>query len=190
MFGVDKLLVSALNHLLQAEPWARERLRPHAGVQVVIVGGPLQLNLSIDEHGLLVAGEPSGIIPGVTVSLAADTPARLLVDRSSLFSSVKIAGAVDIAESLAFVFRHLRWDAEADLANLVGDVPARRLALLAGRLGHQVQESTKRLIDNVTEYAVEDSSLLAAKRDVVSFGTAVDQLRDDLARLEKRIDRL
>lgn len=189
MFGVDKLLVSALNHLLQAEPWARERLRPHAGARVVIVGGPLQLNLGIDEHGLLAAGEPSGT-PEVTVSLAADTPARLLVDRSSLFSSVKIAGSVDIAESLAFVFRHLRWDAEADLANLVGDVPARRLAILTGRVGHQLQESTRRLVDNLAEYAVEDSSLLAAKRDVVSFGNAVDHLRDDLARLEKRISRL
>lgn len=189
MFGVDKLLVSAINHLLQAESWARERLRPHAGAKVVIVGGPLQLNLGIDEHGLLVAGEPSGS-PDVTVRLAADTPARLLVDRSSLFSSVKIAGSVDIAESLAFVFRHLRWDAEADLANLVGDVPARRLALLAGRLGHQVQESTTRLAANMAEYAIEDSPLLAAKRDVIAFGKAADQLRDDLARLEKRIDRL
>lgn len=189
MFGLDKLLVSALNHLLQAERWARERLRPHAGAQIVIVGGPLRLNLRIDEHGLLVAGEPSGI-PEVTVSLAVDTPARLLVDRSSLFASVKIAGSVDIAESLAFVFRHLRWDAEADLARLVGDVPARRLALLGGRLGHQAQDGARRLIDNMAEYAIEDSSLLAAKRDVISFGNAVDQLRDDLVRLEKRIARL
>lgn len=189
MFGFDKLLVSALNHLLQAEPWARERLRPHAGAQIVIIGGPLQLNLYIDEHGLLAAGEPSDI-PEVTVRLAADTPARLLVDRSGLFSSVKIAGSVDIAESLAFVFRHLRWDAEADLASLVGDIPARRLALLGGRLGHQAQDGARRLIDNMAEYAIEDSSLLAAKRDVVSFLSAVDHLRDDLARLEKRINRL
>ncbi|HXE40320.1 MAG TPA: hypothetical protein VN639_17795, partial [Azonexus sp.] len=122
MFGVDKLLVSALNHLLQGEHWARERLFPHAGAQVAIIGGPLQLNLCIDEHGLLEASEPSGT-PEVTVNLAADTPVRLLLDRSTLFSSVKISGAVDIAESLAFVFRNLRWDAEADLANLVGDVP-------------------------------------------------------------------
>lgn len=156
---------------------------------MLIVGGPLQLNLSIDAQGLLAVGSSAGT-PEVTISLAADTPARLLVDRSSLFSSVKIAGSVDIAESLAFVFRHLRWDAEADLANLVGDVPARRLAILGGRLGHQVQESARRLVDNLGEYAVEDSSLLAVKRDVVSFGNAVDQLRDDLARLEKRINRL
>lgn len=189
MLGVDKLLVSALNHLLQAEPWARERLRPHAGAQVAIAGGPLQLNLYIDAQGLLAVGGPSGT-PEVSVRLAADTPARLLLDRNSLFSSVKIAGSVDIAESLAFVFRHLRWDAEADLANLVGDIPARRLALLAGRVGHQAQESVRRLIDNMAEYAIEDSTLLAAERDVASFAKAVDQLRDDLARLEKRIARL
>ncbi|WP_265945262.1 ubiquinone biosynthesis accessory factor UbiJ [Dechloromonas sp. A34] len=189
MLGVDKLLVSALNHLLQAESWARERLRPHAGAQVSIAGGPLQLNLRIDAQGLLAAGSSSGI-PDVSVTLAADTPARFLIDRNSLFSSVKIAGAVDIAESLAFVFRHLRWDAEADLANLVGDIPARRLALFAARVGSQAQESARRLIDNMAEYAIEDSTLLAAKRDVVSFGKAVDQLREDLAHLEKRIARL
>lgn len=186
---VDKLVITGLNHLLQAETWARERLRHHAGAQVLVEAGLLNLNLRIDERGLLGLGEPSQPVE-VSITLPADTPVRFMLDRDNLFSSVKIAGSVDIAESLAFVFRHLKWDVEADLATVVGDIPARRLALFGKQFGLRLQDGTRRLAENMVEFATEDSSLLAAQRDVNCFTKEVDHLRDDLARLEKRIARL
>jgi ubiquinone biosynthesis protein UbiJ len=189
MPAVDKLVFAGLNHLLRSETWAWERLRQHAGAQVLIEAGPLRLNLRIDERGLLGFGEHSRAAE-VTITLPADTPVRFLLDRDNLFSSVKIAGSVDIAESLAFVFRHLKWDVEADLASVVGDVPARRLALFGKQFGLRLQDGTRRLAENMVEFATEDSSLLAAHRDVECFSKEVDHLRDDTARLEKRIARL
>jgi hypothetical protein len=56
-------------------------------------------------------------------------PAKLLLDRDALFASVKLSGSADLAECLAFVFRNLGWDIEEDLASVLGDIPARRLAL-------------------------------------------------------------
>lgn len=189
MQAVDRLVLSGLNHLLQGETWARERLRHHAGAQVAIEAGPFSLKLGIDEHGRLGAGEHSRAAE-VTITLPADTPVRFLLDRDNLFSAVKIAGSVDIAESLAFVFRHLNWDVEADLASVLGDIPARRLARFGKQFGLRLQAGSRRLAENVVEYATEDSSLLAAKRDVESFALGVARLRDDLARLEKRVGRL
>ena len=189
MAGIDQLLFAGLNHLLRNENWARERLRPHSGARILIEASPFKLRLLIDEHGLLAAGERDQA-PDVTLTLPGDAPLRFMFDRNSLFSSIKLAGAADVAESLAFVFRNLRWDIEGDLAGVVGDIPARRISLLGGRLGKGLQESARRFGENVIEYATEDSSLLAPGRDIDRFGRAVDTLRDDLARLEQRIKRL
>ena len=189
MGGVDKLVFAVLNHLLQGESWAQERLRPFAGAKVLIEAGPIVLNLLIDQRGLFTSADNS-LDPDVTLTLPADTAMKFVVDRQNLFSSVKLSGSADIAESLAFVFRNLRWDIESDMAGIIGDIPARRLALVGTRLAGQLHETAKRLAENVIEYATEDSQLLVPDRDIDTFCQAVDDLRDDLGRLELRIARL
>jgi ubiquinone biosynthesis protein UbiJ len=53
-----------------------------------------------------------------------------------------------------------------------------------------MQDALSRGAENFAEYAVEESGLVAASRDLNAFGSAVNQVRDDVARLEKRISRL
>lgn len=190
MAGIDKLLFSVLNHLLQGETWAQERLRPFAGAQVLIEAGPISFDLVIDERGFFRSGGGSAKQPDVTLTLPADTAVKFIVDRQNLFSAVKLSGSADIAESLAFVFRNLRWDVESDLAGLIGDIPARRLSMLGAGLAGHFQDSAKRLAENVIEYATEDSLLLVPNRDIDAFCREVNELRDGLARLEKKIARL
>lgn len=186
MGGLENLIHHALNHLLREENWALERLRPYSGSQVLVTAGPINLTLRVDEHGLFVPAD-SNLPVDVVLTLPADAPVKLLLDRSSLFSSVKLSGSADFAESLAFVFRNLRWDVESDLAAILGDIPARRLTKIGAHLKTQVLESVARTARNVVEFATEDSSLLAAPRDIQAFGKAIDNLRDDTARLEKRV---
>lgn len=189
MGGLENLIYRALNHLLREENWALERLRPFSGSQVLVTAGPINLTLRVDKHGLFVHADCS-LPVDVILTLPTDAAVKLLLDRSSLFSSVKLSGSADFAESLAFVFRNLRWDVESDLAAILGDIPARRLTKIGTQLGTQVQESIGRAARNAAEFATEDSELLAAPRDVQAFGKAVDDLRDDTARLEKRIKHL
>lgn len=189
MSAPQKLIVATLGHLLARESWARERLRPHAGAVVRIEGGPLAIGLRIDEHGLLLASEAAAE-PDVMLTLPADAPLRLLLDRQSLFAGIRLAGSADIAEALAFVFRNLRWDVEEDLARVVGDIPARRLSILGDRLGREIHEGSRRVAANVAEFASEEAGVLVSAAEVRRFISAVDHLRDDLARLEKRVQRL
>jgi ubiquinone biosynthesis protein UbiJ len=49
MAGFERLIVPALNHLIQKESWAKERLRPFSGAQLQISAGAIQIQLSIDE---------------------------------------------------------------------------------------------------------------------------------------------
>jgi ubiquinone biosynthesis protein UbiJ len=55
------------------------------------------------------------------------------------------------------------------------------------RWGGQATENTARAF---AEYWTEEQPLIAGSRDLEGFGRAVDQLRDDAARLEKRIEQL
>ena len=190
MDSISHVLIRALNHLIQGEHWAQERLRVHAGGQVLIdAGGLLKLRLSIDEHGLFQMGNADATT-NVAIKLPADMPLRLLVDRDKLFSSIKLEGSADIAESLAFVLRNLEWDAEADLAGLIGDIPAHRLAKMVHSLESAISDSINRISQNAVEYALDESALLVPSSSVGNFGSEVNKLRDDVSRLEKRISRL
>jgi len=189
MEAFNSVAVRALNHLIQNESWAQIRLVQHSGAQVRIDCVFFVLSLGIDEHGFFHKGDEA-LEADVSITLPSDLAIRLIFDRGTLFSSVKLGGSADIAESLAFVMRNLRWDAEADLARLLGDIPARRLARFAQSMALAIQQAIDRAAENFSEYAVEESGVLAANRDVTEFGSAVNGLRDDVARLEKRISRL
>ena len=187
MDAVRHLAIQGLNHLIRSEHWAQEKLRSQAGAQVRVDAGLFRLGLGIDEAGLFHASAADA--PDVTLSLPADAAFKVLFDRDQLFSSVRLEGSVDTAECLGFVFRNLEWDVEADLARVIGDIPAHRLTRIGRSLASSLQSAVRRTAENVAEYAVEDSTMLPAQRDVRQFATAVSQLRDDVARLEKRLSR-
>ncbi len=46
------------------------------------------------------------------------------------------------------------------------------------------------LVENVTEYLLDEKPTLVRHLALDDFGTDVGRLRDDLARLEKRLERL
>ena len=186
---LNAVICGSINHLLKSSPWALARLCGFAGSVVAIEGAPFALRLKIQDAGYFSVAEPDELAT-VVIVLPADALARLLTDRSSLFSSIKISGAADLAETLGFVFRNLEWDAEADLAGLVGDIPARRMALAGQGLAAGLRSSAERGLENLREYFVDEQQVVAADEELVAFAKAVDVLRDDLSRLEKRIDRL
>lgn len=189
MSQLEALIVKPLNHVLAGSPWALERLRHHAGAHVRLRAGPLSLDLCIDGHGFFQAAQ-ANMEPDVGIELADDFPVRLLLERDTLMASARLSGSADVAETLAFVFRNLRWDIEADLATVLGDIPARRLSLAGSSLLHEVRVGAGRLSGNLAEYACEEARLLVAEPEVGQFLREVDLLRDEMARLEKRISRL
>lgn len=189
MNPVERLIVPALNHLIESESWAAARLRPFAGAELVVELGRFRVALVVDGLGLFRPSSGSHAAD-VVITMPDDTPARLVTARSTLLQSAKLAGKADFAEALGFVFRNLRWDIEADLARVVGDIPARRLDLLRQHVQAQISEGIRRLSVNVTEYVTLETDTVIAAPAIEAFGQDVNRLRDDLARLEKRIQRL
>lgn len=183
-----------VNRLLGAERWASARLAPFAGQVARIEYRSWSIAVVVDGDGLLSEGGKDAAAL-VTLRLPDDAPARLLGDRESLFGAARISGSADFAEALAFVARNLRWDVEDDLAQLLGasplaDIAARRL-LAGGRLfGAWQRDAAQRGARNLSEYLLFERPTITAREDLRSFCAEVDHLRDDCARLEKRLQRI
>lgn len=182
--------LAAINHLLARADWARERLAPHAGRCACLRAEPVALAFTIDRDGYLVDAEEDSA-PDVTLSLPLSAlPGLARGDANKLMNAVRIEGSAELADTLGFVFRNLRWDAEEDLSRVFGDIVAHRMVEGAASLRRMHERAWAGLTGNLAEYLAEEQQALVTRAALQGFGDELRVLRDDLARLEKRLGRL
>jgi ubiquinone biosynthesis protein UbiJ len=178
----------AVNHLLTQAVWAREKLKPFAGHVAKITLPPFEAAFLILEDGQL--GAPTDdAAPEVSIALPATTPLLALQGPDAVMRAARLEGSVDFAEALGFVIRNLRWDAEEDLSRLVGDIAAHRIVDTAQKFVGWQQQAAQNLAENFAEYFTQEQPLIATRDAINAYTREIDTLRDDLARLEKRIQR-
>jgi ubiquinone biosynthesis protein UbiJ len=178
----------ALNHLLDAEPWARERLAPFAGESLELRAPPLPaVRLTILPAGRVEAG---GAEPVLVLTLRPEALGGLVRGGEHFMRSVEAAGSARLAAEIMALVRHLRWDVEEDLSRLIGDVAARRVVQAGRDLAAWQADALRRLADSFADYASEEGRLLVRRPALEALGASVAQLRDAIERLEKRIARL
>lgn len=184
-------LAQLISHLLSRASWARERLMPFAGSTVRCQLDPVDLRFLIDTEGLLSAAPDTGNAADVTISMPiARVPAAVLSDANELMNAVTLAGNAELADALGFVFRNLEWDIEDDLAHLIGDIPAHRIALAATAFKQSNDRAVQSLTGSLAEYFTEEQAILVTRGALHALSDELRVLRDDLARLEKRTERL
>ena len=182
--------ILALNHLLEAEAWARDKLKPYAGQCVEFRSPPLPaLRLDILDSGLLRSAAQDAP-PNLVVSIGPGALPAMLRGEDALLREIGIEGNADLAGTVQYLFRHLRWDVAEDLSKVFGDVIAQRMVSEGKRFAAWNRETAEKLAQNFAEYWIEEQPLLARPAAVRQFLADADQLRDDLARLEKRIEAL
>jgi ubiquinone biosynthesis protein UbiJ len=186
---IELPVIAFVNHLVDAEPWAREKLAPFAGKRVRVKALPLpDLAFAITAEGF-VERAPE-LDPDLTVTLSpADLP-RLLQGDDTVLRSIAFSGDAELAAALQYLARHLRWEFEEDLSRIVGDVAAHRIAGTARDFVAWQKDAGQRLGENLAEYLTEESRLLAPPAALARFGRDVADLVDALERLEKRLDRI
>lgn len=183
-----------LNRILADYPQARERLRPHAGKVARFVSGPFDLALEVTTDGVLSVASRMAE-PALSVDIPPGILPRLARRDAAADREVKFAGDMALAEDIRFLSRHLKWDVEADLSRLFGDsvpgdIAAHRIATTLSELGIWQREARDRMGANIREYLTEERPALVPRRDVAAFTRDVETLRDDLARLEARVQHL
>jgi ubiquinone biosynthesis protein UbiJ len=179
----------AVNHVLKSAPRAMERLRPHAGRTVAFRSGPLAMALTIQTTGEVVAAV-EGAVPDLEVRVSPFLVPRLAAGEEAAYDAIEMQGDEKLAADVAFLARHLRWDYEEDLAKVVGDIAAHRIAGTARDLGRWSREASLRLAQGAAEYWTEEAPLIASRTRVASFARDVAGLAEAVERLEQRIEQL
>jgi len=187
---IERGALAALNHLLQQQPWAAERLKPFAGQGVEFRCPPFpDLRFAITDNGLIDRAQAE-TASALVVKITPGALPFLLARDETARKQVEIEGSADLASAVDHLFRNLTWDFEEDLSKLFGDIIAHRLASSGRALAAWQRDAALRLAENLVEYWTEEQPLLARPADVESFCRNVDTLRDDVARIEKRIEHL
>lgn len=190
MLTFESPFAAALNHLLQAEPWARERLLPFAAEILEMRAPPLPpLRFRIAADGRLDAAPGAGEA-SLVVTLGPGALAAAVKGEDQLLRAIDVAGNAKLAAEVMFLARHLRWDAEEAAAKIVGDAAAHRLVALARGAAAWHADAARRIAGSFLEYAVEEKALLVKRGALEEIAAAQARLRDGLERLEKRVERL
>jgi ubiquinone biosynthesis protein UbiJ len=185
----EPLALPVLNRLLRANTWALERLRVHAGKTALLECPPLALRLTVLDDGQ-VAPAAAASTADVTVRATPPLLLRLAARDETAWSDAEVSGDVELAAAIDYVRRNLEWDFEEDLSRVVGDVAAHRMANAARQLERWGREAALSLGRAVAEYSTYESPLVAAAPSVDEFIRGVDEVRDQVERLEKRLELL
>jgi ubiquinone biosynthesis protein UbiJ len=146
-------LTLLVNHVLSSEPVAMQRMRGHVGriIHLHFEGWPAPLP-PLPETAFRVT--PAGLLewcgadvppdPDLRVTVDASNPALAVVQAvTGSRPQVDVAGDAAFATDLNWLFDNLRWDVQDDLARIVGQVPAREIARIAGGVAVGVREAVR-----------------------------------------------
>lgn len=178
-----------INHILRATPRAMTRLQRFTGKTMAFKSGPFHLCLAVLASGEVDAASQESI-PDVTVTAPPILLPRLAAREEAAFKQAVFEGDAEFAAEIAFLARNLEWDVEEDLSKVIGDIAAHRIVSTAKSMREWRKDATARLGENVREYLTEERPALVPRRDMQEFLHEVDAVRDDIARLEKRLARL
>jgi ubiquinone biosynthesis protein UbiJ len=186
---LDPAAVAFINHLLRGASWAREELKRFSGRTARFEAAPFGISLAVADNGEVTMAA-AGATPGVTIRLTPGLMLRLAARDDTAWREIEVSGDTDFASAINHVARNLRWDVEEDLSRVFGDITAHRMAesgRVFRRWGEQAADNTGR---SFAEYWTEENPLIASAHDLDHFNREVDRLRDDAARLEKRLEHL
>jgi ubiquinone biosynthesis protein UbiJ len=178
--------LGALNRMLAREQWARERLAPFAGRVARFEAPPFALALRIDEGG--VFADAARLEPAVTIGADLAALPLALGDPQAMMRNVSLKGDADFAQALAFVLQNLRPEPEEELSRFVGDVAAQRIVGFLRSSASHWRELAERMLENSAHYLVTENPMIVGRDEVSEFNADVARLRDDVARLEKRVE--
>lgn len=137
---LQQRVVLLLNHVLQQEPLAVERLLRQKGQVALIECAPIAMKLRVTPAGLLDMAQDHEE-PDLSLKVLDNNPLNLA---QTLLRGDKprmeISGDVMLAAEVNWLVDHVRWDVEEDLSRIVGDVPAYTIMRAVRGLGDALKK--------------------------------------------------
>lgn len=189
MIPISTPFIQFVNHLLAKEKWASAKLQDHANKIANFDLQAISLRVKVGADGMLESAA-EGAQADVTIRIKLSDLSQILQQRDKAFSYVKIDGDADLANTISYLSDNLRWEVEEDLSRVVGDLAAVKLVSGAKALTENLKRTQQSVQENLAEYFLEENPMLVRPAAIKGFGEQVTQLRDDVERFMKRLEKI
>jgi len=193
--GVLASVELGINRVLRMDSTALPRLERLTGKVIAVdCSGPtLQLFILPSDEGLLLASHWE-VEPDCTLRAPAASLLRLVLsqDKTAILHGpdVELEGDSHVLMELVAILQDLELDWEYELSRWLGPVAS---TLIGGHLRSRARwtrSSFESLSQNLADYLSEESRTLVGQREAEARFAELDQLKQDLERLEARFERL
>ena len=130
-------------------------------------------------------GEPDVAITGSILSLARLAGAS--GEDAIRDGSLDLIGDAELAQAFQKLLGYGKPDIEEELSGVIGDIAAHRLGEIARGVSSWGQGASATLRQNITEFLQEERRDVPSRDEIESFTRKVDELRDNVARVEARL---
>jgi len=188
------LIEQAVNGVLKLDPDSSKRLSRFEGkvIAMELEGTGLTLYCLPGTNGINIMTLYEGPVD-TTLSGRPYAMLRLATGDSKkvLFAGdVTIRGDVELGQRFKQSLDKLDIEWEEHLANLTNDVIAHKAGHLVREVGNWLNNASERLSRDGAEYLQQEVFTTPTREDVEGFYRGVETLRDDVARLEARLQQL
>ncbi len=192
------------NRVLADYPQARARLVQHAHAVVCVQVGPIEAGMRVTPTGgVEPLGESGAAADDTRVNL--NIPLRalpaLLAKEEGATKQVRFDGhganSSELAHTLSTIAQNVEWDIEEDLSQLLAgaglssqwaDIVAHRAVGTVKDTHAWRVEAQQRFAENVAEYLTHERDAFATNDELDQLRRDNQTLRDDVARLEARLN--
>lgn len=187
------LITRFLQHICSQNQWSKNYLLPFAGKTIQFDFVLIKTMLIILEDGSLALAannEGEAHVPEAIIHVPPSLAMRMMAGDEAAKMLIKIDGDSHFATEFSKVIQNMRWDIEDDLSHITGDIAAVKIGELTKKSFTAFRQQAINSAEMLSEYWQEEKNILAKKRHVEQFNADVDIVKSDVARLEKRLDRL
>ncbi len=192
---LGKALELALDRVIALDPETRKALGALEGRELAMAlqAPPLALRLTVKDGRLLVGPERGAREADLSVKTTLGALLTQLLpggDAGALpVGQVRISGDAELARRLQQIVQRFEPDIEEAFARVFGDVIGVQLARGLKRALDWSKQTAATLARDTADYLSEESRDLVPKAEVAAFLDEVDELRDGVERLERKIAR-
>ncbi|RKZ76909.1 MAG: hypothetical protein DRQ57_01980 [Gammaproteobacteria bacterium] len=187
-----KVLETLINQALHCDPSSLEALGQLSGKIIRLELTDLDLNYTLfpDEQGIIIFSDYEGEVD-VQITGAPFTLLRLLLQRGTQLSNepdITLNGEINLAQQGLLIFQGLNIDWETQFTKWFGSQFAHNLSTALLQCQDYADGQFNTLQRKLSEHLQEKTRHLPRRTEINSLSNAINTLRDDLERLEKRVE--
>lgn len=181
-----------LNRFLKLDPESSKSLNNLSGKVVKLELNSLTHYWLFKSDTIYLTKNYSGVVDLVLRGSVFDFMRLAFMKKESALTAmpIQVSGDMEFAKQFKDLFSNLEIDWEEQLSRVVGDTVAYPIAQFFKSLSQWAKQSLDDLSQNITDYVQAEMDYLVPDEELQIFFADIDDLRDDAARLEARMNRL